>query len=181
MRLIDADALIEKLEEATKHEGMGVVIAGLLIRYIKSMPTIDAVPVVHGRWVSVDGEGECDEYDCSACGQRKTFLVEMSYEDVVEEYPCCPKCGADMRERAVEGAGPYKEQNEMDRRRAWIKLQRRCPMRLIKEEVKTGELSTICFAEHDGVEMQATYWGCDMDSCPGLEKFMEAVIMGVEE
>lgn len=86
-----------------------------------------------------------------------------------------------MRERAAEGPVYTWRGNKRDMKRAWINLQRRCPMRLIKENVKTGELSTICLAEHDGVEMHATHWSCDMESCPGLDEFMEAVIMGVEE
>lgn len=100
MRLIDADALgIGRCNPDAFPLDTRAYCAGWngVIGLIEQAPTIDAVPVVHGRWVSVDGEGECDEYDCSACGQRKTFLVEMSYEDMVEEYPYCPKCGADMR------------------------------------------------------------------------------------
>lgn len=44
-RLIDANELIQKLQEAVTHKGMGAAIAGILIRYIEKMTTVDAVSV----------------------------------------------------------------------------------------------------------------------------------------
>ena len=46
MRLIDADALMDDIKAANENGGMGYVIASTLKRYVKRLPTIDAVPVV---------------------------------------------------------------------------------------------------------------------------------------
>lgn len=78
MRLIDAD----KLDWWYK---------GRNIRHvIDNAPTVDAVPVVHGRW-SDAGFGELPKHApygwaCSACGG-------ISFNN---EYIYCPNCGAKM-------------------------------------------------------------------------------------
>ena len=43
---IDVDVLMEKLQDAAAHKGLGVAIAGILIQFIETLPTVDAVPVV---------------------------------------------------------------------------------------------------------------------------------------
>ena len=64
---------------------------------VNELPAADVRPVVHGKWVAVDGEERpCDEWDCTACGQRRTFMVEMDADDMKEFYPYCPDCGAVM-------------------------------------------------------------------------------------
>lgn len=88
--LISRSALLDRYDRI--HVGA----PGAARKLIEEAPAVDAVPVVHGRWISVDGESECDEYDCSACEQRRTFLEEMSLEDMAEHYPYCPNCGAKM-------------------------------------------------------------------------------------
>ena len=60
------------------------------------IPAADVAPVVHGEWIPVDEESPCDEWDCTACGQRRTFLCEMDMDDMRECYPYCPNCGAKM-------------------------------------------------------------------------------------
>ena len=57
---------------------------------IQGMPTVDAVPVRHGRWeMKSDPYGFFDEIPvCSECGCT-TRLREV--------YKFCPNCGADMR------------------------------------------------------------------------------------
>ena len=54
---------------------------------IVDVPTVDAVPVVHGRWIELPSMAP--EYECSECGQ--------SYEwwEVTEAH-YCPNCGAHM-------------------------------------------------------------------------------------
>lgn len=86
MRLIDADAL--------KYQATGgLTSVGLLtLAEIDDAPTIDAVPVVHGRWVNyrkaVIGLATIWSAECSecGCGQVRKF----------EEYNYCPNCGAKM-------------------------------------------------------------------------------------
>lgn len=53
---------------------------------IDDAPTVDAAPVVHGRWIEIrNGKGELDGWIHTRCG-RSTF----------EASPYCPKCGAKM-------------------------------------------------------------------------------------
>lgn len=75
MRLIDADALKVPSEE---------MIAKMVI---DSAPTIDAVPVRHGKWIDTQEKEEWygSLYKCSLCGSG---LIET------DNY--CPKCGARM-------------------------------------------------------------------------------------
>lgn len=56
-----------------------------IIDQIDALPTVDALPVVHGRWIfrSITGE---DPYECSACGNTVN----------VHGYPNCPYCTARM-------------------------------------------------------------------------------------
>lgn len=53
---------------------------------IESIPAVDAVPVVHGRWINQDST--YTKYQCSACKERNF--------DGVGRY--CPNCGARMDE-----------------------------------------------------------------------------------
>lgn len=88
MRLIDADALLERMKRTNRYFDVKFD--------IMESPAVDAEPVRHGRWVPVDGKHPCDEWDCTACGERRTFLVEMDADDMEECYPYCPNCGAKM-------------------------------------------------------------------------------------
>lgn len=55
--------------------------------YLRMMPTVDAVPVVHGRWIEKeDGVTHCSE--CDRVGNSH-----------IDHY--CPRCGAKMDEREV--------------------------------------------------------------------------------
>lgn len=75
-RLIDADAL---LIDMAKHTivtddlyGMGIM-AGVdsAIKTIAKQPTIDAVPVVHGRWIHPEGYVVTNGFLCSECGNEE--------------------------------------------------------------------------------------------------------------
>lgn len=83
MRLIDADALIE---EALTEGAYGYVDA----LQIENAPTVDAVQVVHGRWIDKGEYAVCTE-----CGGRSGTQY-----DGVEPIPLmtqfCPNCGAKM-------------------------------------------------------------------------------------
>lgn len=101
MRLIDADVLIEKLvhfeQSSSALKGIGleplmaIRTAGEMVQ---AMPAVDAAPVRHGRWVSIDEDsrGFFEECECSCCG-RTTYL--QFYVKVVD-YEYCPNCGAKM-------------------------------------------------------------------------------------
>lgn len=66
-----------------------------IIDLINNQPTVDAVPMVHGRWVHLGG----DEWCCSACGF--VITTEGSWEKPTKKY--CEDCGAKMDE-GVENA-----------------------------------------------------------------------------
>lgn len=62
------------------------------IERIEKAPTVDAVEVVHGRWIMyLDGDSVVPDrfYRCSEC-------CDSGWG---RKWPYCPNCGADMRER----------------------------------------------------------------------------------
>lgn len=89
MRLIDADALLQK---ATSHGWSTPKWVSDII--IDDAPTIDAVPVVHGEWVE---DRRYYDLKCSNCGERPLYYFN---EEELDYYPCrskyCPNCGAKM-------------------------------------------------------------------------------------
>lgn len=103
MRLIDADALDTLLLDCRNRYStmLDVPIArtradeieSVRITIRKQLPTIEAEPVRHGRWIKQkDGT-----LDCSACRSTAPYK-EDRYGEVIEApiYPRCPYCGAIM-------------------------------------------------------------------------------------
>ena len=101
MRLIDADALISKIEKRyidaciqvkTRRSGKGVQ-CGIALgmnrarNEISEQPTIDAVPVRHGRWrvVNVPKKWGGATLRCSECNTGTG-----------KDWNYCPNCGAKM-------------------------------------------------------------------------------------
>lgn len=85
MRLIDADKFILALMDAS----LSSVDEDTILDLVDSVPTVDAVPVVHGRWMKRRNGGTL----CSRCGhytQHKGDVLDMS------EAIACPWCGAIM-------------------------------------------------------------------------------------
>ena len=97
-RLKDADALLEYLMiNMGWHDEDGREVDDwdekrkIFKDLIDGVPTVDAVPVVHGRWIDNKDSiiGEIIERNCSVCGQRTTGLYDHFF-------PYCPNCGAKM-------------------------------------------------------------------------------------
>lgn len=68
-----------------------------ILRIIDEAPTVDAVPVVHGRWEKEDQSGiSIDGYMvCSACN---VMIPKPDYNRYcLHRLNFCPNCGADMR------------------------------------------------------------------------------------
>lgn len=88
MRLIDADAIRydQLLNIGNKEHPLEWAVSRPLI---DAMPTIEAEPTKHGRWLPSD-KGDC-VYTCSECG-----FVRDAY--ILEEKAYCPRCGARMDE-----------------------------------------------------------------------------------
>jgi hypothetical protein len=100
-RLIDANALMDDFREyvAQRHDRERCVSEEncnacdrecLWRRVVKNAPTVDAVEVVHGRWIL-----EFYSYStpkCSVCGWKAPYCEDCGYE--VGNY--CPNCGSKM-------------------------------------------------------------------------------------
>ena len=86
MRIIDADRAKEIAEVSLGD----IFLQTALKLLIDKVPTLDAVPVVHGRWVPVPSSDMMTgkAYKCSECGK-------MRYGSFMPNY--CQNCGADMR------------------------------------------------------------------------------------
>ena len=94
-RLIDANALLELVQFRLPIDNNNAeVIAGcveITRRLIKNAPTVDAVEVVHGRWIETlvpDGyvqKASRMRKQCSVCGWTNAC-----------RYHYCPNCGAKM-------------------------------------------------------------------------------------
>ena len=81
-RLIDANALLEKAHWIIRSDGTRVF--AIHAEDVDDAPTVDAVQVVHGRWI---------EYRCllikeNICSNCKEFYRQA--------HNYCPNCGAKM-------------------------------------------------------------------------------------
>ena len=60
---------------------------------IQGMPTVDAVPVRHGRWKH---KKDLKQFFCDQCGEPSLTEDDVYFYGM--EFPnFCPNCGADMR------------------------------------------------------------------------------------
>ena len=88
-RLIDANALKSYMDECSKETRFRVYY-GYATSFIDAAPTVDAVEVVHGRWVSVPHKLA---RVCSVCNRDEPYKFADIDADV---YDYCPHCGAKM-------------------------------------------------------------------------------------
>lgn len=93
-RLIDADALCNL--ERTMPSGKKVEVNFIPVSMIKNAPTIDAVPVRHGRWYR-DPTNE-NYFCCSVCDGANGLWHKFA----ACTYKFCPWCGAKMDGGAEE-------------------------------------------------------------------------------
>ena len=94
-RLIDADILLTAFPKGENEIFRTSAVRGT----IDACPTVDAVPVVHGKWNCSDDFFE--SAICSICGND----TGEPYEYVLEKYAFCPFCGAKMDGKDGEGNG----------------------------------------------------------------------------
>ena len=95
-RLIDANAFIEDI----KTEIVELWLNGLkgtpqprdqlydIINRIDEQPTVDAVEVVHGRWI--------DEYPYVRCSECNAEWINCRTDNEPKVFYYCPNCGAKM-------------------------------------------------------------------------------------
>ena len=66
---------------------------------VDTLPTVDAVEVVHGRWLF---NPDSERYFCSACDKYAIVQLHRGWDgtEYCEEYLTnyCPNCGASMRD-----------------------------------------------------------------------------------
>ena len=96
IHLIDRDELLATLEQdinvsVTGEENMEAVRRCLqeILDDVKESPVVDAVPVIHSKWIDRDGAIVApfwERYECSECGARS------------DNSKYCPNCGARMDE-----------------------------------------------------------------------------------
>ena len=95
MRLIDADALIDEIKHTLwdwdSVDGIkSSTVLKQTISDINNMPTIDAEPIKHGKWIYKEYEpSKVEYYECSECGY-------VTFNEKVCHY--CYNCGARMDE-----------------------------------------------------------------------------------
>ena len=95
-RLIDLDEIKPICFPSTEMDGLDVV------RYLNTLPTVDAVEVVHGRWrqkILVGGFAEEWGYVCSECGctvSDRSNLGIGRYASKNQRLNYCPNCGVNM-------------------------------------------------------------------------------------
>lgn len=74
-----------------------------VVNMIEHFPTVDAVPVVHGKWMLLDDCSNAGVY-CSVC-HKKVWKEDYAWcnrkNRLRSNY--CPNCGADMREEQEDG------------------------------------------------------------------------------
>lgn len=83
-RLIDANALYDTISDVAASTAHDVMSVKNVHECIETAPTIDAVEVVHGRWVF----DRPNHYKCSVC--------DAMWSGVARFMKFCPDCGAKM-------------------------------------------------------------------------------------
>lgn len=91
--LIDRDVLLGKLDDHCGDLNLGDNKEfAKLVHYIQRQPAVDAVPVVHGKWLDLC-RGKMRV--CSFC--KHDF--DNTCNDIDAEWTFCPHCGAKMDEK----------------------------------------------------------------------------------
>ena len=90
-RLIDADVLKAVFKEKSSVAVCGAELCKAIISRIDNAPTVDAVPVRHGKWLPENRTMDAF-WVCSCCG----FPSEA--HGAFKIYKYCPNCGARMGE-----------------------------------------------------------------------------------
>ena len=88
-RLIDANALSNAIPGISKDMKIPGAVELACLLMIAEAHTVDAVEVVHGRWISDEGDVL---FHCSECDTQ--ISTSWDYDDLQWNY--CPSCGAKM-------------------------------------------------------------------------------------
>ena len=92
MRLIDADALFVNLDGMMAVSPTGYIHGDTVADMISDAPTVDALPVRHGKWI-YGNDFHWYTASCNKCGyQRRTDIKADGWN----QWRYCPNCGARM-------------------------------------------------------------------------------------
>ena len=108
MRLIDANRIMETVKSLenmtgdyadsfTNMAGNRSIELSRLEDYIENAPTVDANPVVHAHWFTLDPNphtGKAYKFACSNCEEVVLTRRQMPIDEL--RYVFCPYCGAKM-------------------------------------------------------------------------------------
>ena len=97
MRLTDADEVYKVLTKFYHHRTK--IQHTALKEALDRVPTIDAVPVKHGKDIYYKAKGHC-EFKCSVCGAEAHVVEGGELDGGYFNY--CPNCGAKMDEEVQE-------------------------------------------------------------------------------
>ena len=99
--LISRAAAIEAFDDESVDRNYGDVSPESVIKVIESIPAVDAVPVVHGRWIYKERHRKSYRqytgYD--AAGETHTIMV---LEESEGKEPYCSECGAQAAESFMD-------------------------------------------------------------------------------
>lgn len=90
IKQIDCVGAIYKALRTPTPEGVFTDTMSLAMSLAREVPTIEAEPVKHGRWIKL----YFGNYKCSECGD----WWHGDDNEVVESFKFCPNCGAKMEE-----------------------------------------------------------------------------------
>lgn len=92
-RLIDANKAKNKLSGFTRYTGIDEAPYEYAETVIDKLPTVDAEPVKHGKWIDDKGM-----YKCSVCNNlwAHWWIAACSEGWMDKEMKFCPNCGAKM-------------------------------------------------------------------------------------
>lgn len=86
---IERDKLLDEIEAARENGGMGAVVAGTLLRYIKRAEAANVRPAVRGRWKYFRKQNKAV---CTVCSFERD--LDQNFGKAI----ACPNCGAGMKE-----------------------------------------------------------------------------------
>ena len=76
----------------------------MVMRWVQETPAVDAVPVVHGRWVKANGMMPPEYHGRKCCSVCDAFALSDFYgRERLSDF--CPNCGAKMDGGADDGEG----------------------------------------------------------------------------
>lgn len=90
--LISKSALLAEFDpdDTTMFDAIGVRY------YIENAPTVEAAPVVHGKWIMRGGRFRCSECDAKALWRDAGGTGGFSHEFEQAKTCVCPNCAAKM-------------------------------------------------------------------------------------